>query len=74
MAKVYYDVMEHYDDEPPEPFGSEVLDHAPVPGEIIQLHWLDGADAYRVRVLSVESPFLINVKAVPSADLPPAAS
>ena len=45
-----FKVVEHYDDEAPETFGYEKLDHVPVPGEVIQLHWLDGREAHRVRV------------------------
>ena len=43
-------IVEHFDDEAPETFGYELLDHVPAPGEVIQLHWLDGTEAHRVKV------------------------
>jgi len=48
--KLLFKIVEHYDDEAPETFGDELLDHVPVPGEVIQLHWLDGTEAHRVKV------------------------
>jgi len=61
MVKFAYKVLEIFDDEAPEPFGTEVLDHKPVVGEVIQLHWLDGREAYKVKVCSVDSFFRLQV-------------
>lgn len=49
---IEYRVIEEYDDAAPEPFGFEriAIESAPKPGDVIMLHWLDGRDAYRVRV------------------------
>ena len=52
--KIMYEVIELYDDDDaPEPFGYEALDHVPKAEEIIQLHWLDGSEAYKVSVVSI---------------------
>lgn len=57
-------VIEHFDNDPPEPFGSVVLAATPRPGDIVQLKWLDGRDAYSVRVDSVSGSTL-HVTAAP---------
>jgi len=46
-------VQEFYKEECPDWFGWERLDHIPVIGEIITLHWLDGREAYKVKVAGV---------------------
>ena len=47
-----YKVTEHYDDKEscPEDFGFVQLDHLAKVGEIIQLKWLDGRNAYKLLV------------------------
>lgn len=47
---IEYEVIEHYDDGAAEPFGFAHLATQPSVGDIIMLHWLDGSEAYRVRV------------------------
>jgi hypothetical protein len=60
-----YMVVEEFDGEAPETFGGEMLDHHPVVGEILQLHWHDGRLAYRAVVKSVDpSVFRVVVAAV----------
>lgn len=58
---VSYQVIEHFDDGPPEPFGNYVSDHQPEVGEIIQLRWLDGSVANRARVIEVRNDFELHV-------------
>ncbi len=47
-----YDVIEHFPghEDPPEPFGTYMSPGAVTRNDIIQLKWLDGRDAYKVRV------------------------
>jgi hypothetical protein len=60
-----YMVVEELDGESPEIFGSEMLDHHPVVGEILQLHWRDGRLAHRAVVKLVDpSVFRVVVAAV----------
>lgn len=47
-------VWEVYEDEAPEPHGNEVFDHVPTPGEVIELHWLEGDSAGKRVVLAVD--------------------
>jgi hypothetical protein len=47
---VEYEIIQCYDDQSPELFGHEKLDHQPVVGEVLQLHWIDGREAHRVVV------------------------
>lgn len=57
-------VAEEYDSEPSEEFGSWTGPR-PVAGDVVQLKWLDGKDAYRVRVLRVNEEHLrLRVKAL----------
>jgi hypothetical protein len=49
---VVYDVIEHYPDDPPEAFG-DYFHPAEQPlhvGDVITLRWLDGRQAYPVRI------------------------
>jgi hypothetical protein len=39
--------------DPPECFGTEMLDHVPKVGDIITLHWSDGREAGKAKVLKV---------------------
>lgn len=58
---VAYKIVEHYsDDDAPEPFGFECLpaERQPRPGDVIMLHWLDGREAYLVRVDEVRGTTL----------------
>ena len=53
MRLIEYEVEEHYADAPPEPFGHYLHDLTKpkiAKGDVIMLKWLDGSDAYRVRV------------------------
>lgn len=61
-----YRVIEHYDDDngPPEPFGFVALAVHPNPGDVVKLKWLDGRDAYDVRVLYLKGNHTMHVKAV----------
>lgn len=49
-----YSVIETYEDEVPEPFGGYWAEREPNAGDIIQLKWLNGRDAYKVKVLRVD--------------------
>jgi hypothetical protein len=49
-TKFNYNVIEMLEEEAPEDFGFEVIDHHPMPGEILMLHWRDKTDAFKVRV------------------------
>lgn len=50
---VAYEVIEHYADEPPEPYG-HYLHETSSPslgiGDVIELRWLDGKAAYNVQI------------------------
>lgn len=52
MMFIEYEVIEHYQDAAPEPFGHYLHPAGPQPkaGDSIMLKWLDGRDAYRVTV------------------------
>ena len=52
--KIAWLVMEHYFDNPSEPFGQVLLDHTPEPGEVLPLYWHDGRKAYDVQILDVD--------------------
>ena len=45
-----FNVVVHYKGEAPEPFGTIDLEVAPAVGQVIQLYWLDGKRADKVRV------------------------
>ena len=68
-----FEVTERYDDGFKEAFGFTRLRERPVPGAIIQLRWLDGRLAYRVRVLECEGSSLL-VQAVSEEKIPPCAA
>lgn len=60
-VRVMYHVVEHFENEAPEHWGEELLDHPPEPGEVIDLHWLapnshmPGSDpAGKLRVTKVD--------------------
>ena len=55
---IEFQVVMHYEDEAPETFGYEWLDHAPLVGESVDLHWLDGRLAGHVVVQKVEGAVL----------------
>jgi hypothetical protein len=52
-----YLVIEHYVDEPPDEFGHVTFaaDQQPKVGDVVMLRWLDGRDAYRVRVDRIDN-------------------
>lgn len=58
--RIEYRIVEHYDDEAPEPFGFELIParYVPKPGDVIMLHWLDGREAYQVKVDEVRGTTL----------------
>lgn len=54
---IAYEIVEHFAEDPPEPFGTYLHDmrhSSPRPGDEIQLKWLDGRLAYRVRIDRVD--------------------
>lgn len=53
VVKFVFHVVEEYDDAAPEDFGGYLAYEFPAPGDVVQLKWLDGRDAYRVRVKRV---------------------
>lgn len=59
-----YRVVEHYDDEAPEPFGGYFGSPDVKAGDEIQLKWLDGRDAYMVKVVERDD-MTLHVRAVP---------
>lgn len=66
MIAFGYSVIEHYEDEGPEPFGFYFGTPDVKPGDVIQLKWLDGRDAYRVKVSSRDG-MTLHVKSETSA-------
>ncbi len=61
-----YDVIEHFDDEPPEPFGVYLRSMYEVPpkvGNVISLRWLDGRHAYYATIESIDE-FTLHVRDV----------
>lgn len=44
-------VTELFDGEPPEPFGTMRVERLPEAGDTVMLKWLDGTEAYSVRVV-----------------------
>ena len=54
MPKYAYSVIEVFEGQAPEPFGTELLDHHPEVGEVVQLHWISGQLAHRVKVCGVD--------------------
>lgn len=54
MLMFEYHVVLLQGDQPPEDHGIEMLDHHPVPGKVIQLHWLDGREAGKASVSNVD--------------------
>jgi len=55
VTEIEYLVIEHYVDEPPDEFGHALLNQQPKEGDVVMLHWLDGSEAYRVRVDRVDN-------------------
>lgn len=64
MLAFGYHVIECYDDEAPEAFGTYVGSPDLQVGDEIQLKWLDGSDAYKVKVIKRDGMEL-HVEAVP---------
>lgn len=52
-VQLCFNVVEEYDDAAPEDFGGYVAGAVSAPGDVVQLKWLDGKDAYKVRVVRV---------------------
>ena len=55
---VAYEVIEHHDDAPPEPYGYYLHDNAAEPlrvGDVIGLRWLDGSPAYQVKIQHIRN-------------------
>lgn len=59
QVRYVYRVIEEYDDSYPEEFGDVILDHIPEIGEVIQLYWLSGRPANKIRVTSVNDSFVL---------------
>lgn len=64
MWQILYAVIEVFDDNPSEPFGDYLSDKILRVGDIIQLRWLDGTPAYKVKVLEIDHCDRIKVKAI----------
>jgi len=64
MLTFGYRVIEHYPDEPPEPFGGYEGSPNVKAGDMIQLKWLDGRDAYKAKVVSRDE-MTLHVESVP---------
>lgn len=55
---ICFDVVEYFNDGPPETFGTYVGDQLPEVGDVIQLCWLDGMPAYKARVERIDGTVL----------------
>lgn len=65
-----FTVRQIYGDDAPEIFGTEMFDsdRVPKPGDVIMLHWLDGSDAYRARVLRITEDMRMDVETMASEE------
>ena len=48
-----FTIIEHYKNNAPEPFGFMLFESIPKIGAKVQLKWLDGSDAHKVRITAV---------------------